>query len=75
VFSGHVGAAARRVDTGIDGNRIVSYLECFHSGSTNPVRLVTIDPVAGTVASTIYAPLTNETWSKYSTRDTINLVR
>lgn len=75
VFSGHVGTAAKRVDTGVNGNRIVSYLECFHSPRTNPVRLVTIDPATGTVSTRIYAPLTDETWSQYSTTDSIDLVR
>ncbi|MCX8128480.1 MAG: metallophosphoesterase, partial [Clostridia bacterium] len=36
VFSGHVGAAAKREDTGVNGNKIVSILGCFHSTTTNP---------------------------------------
>ncbi|MCA0295766.1 MAG: metallophosphoesterase [Actinobacteria bacterium] len=75
VFSGHVGQATKRIDTGVHGNKIVSYLECFHSGSTNPVRIVTIDPASGKVTTKIYSPYTDETWSQYSTSDTIDLVR
>jgi len=75
VFSGHTGNAARRVDTGVNGNKIVSYLQAFHSSTTNPVRIVTIDPASGLVTSRIIAPYTNETWRSYSTSDTISLVR
>ena len=42
VLSGHVGQAAVRTDTGINGNKVVSFLQAFHS-TTNPVRLVEID--------------------------------
>jgi hypothetical protein len=75
VFSGHTGMAARRVDKGLNGNKIVSYLQTFHSGTTNPVRIVTINPASGLVTTRIIAPYTNETWSSYSTSDTISLVR
>ncbi len=75
VFSGHTGQAARRVDRGVHGNRIVSYLQAFHSRATNPVRLVTIDPASGLVATSIVAPYTNETWSQYSTSDSLALIR
>ncbi|HEY3408406.1 MAG TPA: hypothetical protein VGK53_09570, partial [Propionicimonas sp.] len=75
VFSGHTGMAARRVDKGLSGNTIVSYLQTFHSDTTNPVRIVTISPASGLVTTRIIAPYTNETWSSYSTSDTITLVR
>jgi hypothetical protein len=75
VFSGHTGNAARRVDKGVKGNKIVSYLQTFHSNTTNPVRIVTINPASGLVTTRIIAPYTNETWGSYSTSDTIALVR
>ncbi len=75
VFSGHTGSASRRVDTGVSGNRIVSYLQAFHSNKTNPVRIVTINSASGLVTTRIVAPFTHETWSAYSTSDTISLIR
>lgn len=75
VFSGHTGQALRRVDRGVHGNRIVSYLQSFHSRTTNPVRIVTIDPGSGLVTTAIAAPYTNETWTQYSTSDSIVLIR
>ncbi len=64
VFSGHVGQAASRTDSGIKGNRILSFLGAFHS-TTNPVRLVEIDTQAGTVTSLVYAPKTNTQYPEY----------
>lgn len=58
VLSGHVGNSAIRTDTGINGNKIVSMLQCYHSW-TNPVRLVEIDTAAGSVTSKVYAPAAN----------------
>ena len=55
VLSGHVGNAAERTDTGINGNKILSLLQCYHS-STNPVRLVEIDTASGSVDSKVFAP-------------------
>ena len=75
VFSGHTGNALKRVDTGVHGNRIVSYLQTFHSSRTNPVRIVTVSPASGLVTSSIVAPFTRETWAQYSTSDTLALVR
>lgn len=61
VLSGHVGGAASRVDTGNNGNKILSLLQCFHSRTTNPVRLLTISVSKGTVKNSVYAPYTKET--------------
>ncbi len=66
VFSGHVGNSAVRTDTGVNGNKILSILQTFHS-STNPVRIVQIDTAAGTVTSSVYAPSTNTNYPTYST--------
>lgn len=59
VLSGHTGAAASRVDTGDAGNTIVSLLTAYHSTTTNPVRLVTVDTAKNTLATWVYAPRTD----------------
>lgn len=61
VVSGHTGGSASRVDTGNSGNKILSLLQCFHSRTTNPVRLIEINASAGTVNHRVYAPYTDET--------------
>jgi Calcineurin-like phosphoesterase len=66
VLSGHVGMAGARVDTGVHGNKIYSFLNTFHSETTNPVRLFTVDTKAGTLKTWVYAPHTNQTFSEYS---------
>ena len=66
VLSGHVGQAAVRTDTGVTGNKVVSFLQTFHS-TTNPVRLVEIDTATGTVTSRVYAPQTDTSYPEYST--------
>ncbi len=68
VFSGHVGQATRRVDHGVHGNRIDSFLTTIHSNSTNPMRLVEIDTKAGTLSTKVYGPWTDETFTKYSAK-------
>ncbi len=55
VFSGHVGTAAHRVDRGVHGNRVASFLNTFHSPS-NPVRLVSVDTRTNRLQTWIYAP-------------------
>ena len=64
VFSGHTGDATHRVDTGVHGNRIVSFLQALHS-STNPVRIVEIDTAAGDASSWIYAPHDNRAYPEH----------
>ena len=65
VFSGHTGQATYRTDLGTHGNKIVSFLQAFHSNTTNPVRIVNVDSRTGAISSQIYAPYTNEHWSQY----------
>lgn len=67
VLSGHVGGGASRVDTGANGNKILSLLQCYHSRTTNPVRLLTISVDKGTVVSSVYAPYTKETLAAKAT--------
>ncbi|MDF1487558.1 metallophosphoesterase [Tessaracoccus caeni] len=74
-FSGHQGAAHSRVDTGVNGNKVVSYVGAFHSATSNPVRIVTIDADTGVVKSTVEAPSLDTTWTQYSTSHTINVIK
>ncbi len=55
VFSGHVGQWGTRLDTGVNGNTIVSYLTCLHSAD-NPVRTLEIDTVSGQVTTKLVTP-------------------
>lgn len=64
VLSGHVGTSASRTDTGVNGNKIVSFLQGFHSTS-NPVRLIEIDTNTGTLSTRIYAPQDAAYWTQY----------
>lgn len=67
VFSGHVGIAAKaRVDTGVKGNKIYSFLTTMHDATSNPVRMIEVDPKAGTLKTKIYGPYTDKTWTEYS---------
>lgn len=61
VVSGHTGMSASRIDAGVNGNKILSLLQCFHSQTTNPVRLIKINAAAGSVTNWVYAPYTSET--------------
>jgi len=60
VFSGHTGKARTRTDKGVKGNKIVSYLQCFHSNTSNPVRTVSIHTDSGKVYSDIHWPSTGK---------------
>ena len=51
VFSGHVGQAAHRVDKGVHGNRIDSFVVAMHSNTTNPIQLVRVDTKKNTLKS------------------------
>ncbi|GAB3999279.1 hypothetical protein GCM10028771_33950 [Nocardioides marmoraquaticus] len=56
VLSGHVGSAALRVDTGRQGNKVVSLLQTFHSNDANPVRLLQVNPSRGSFTTSIVSP-------------------
>ncbi len=70
VISGHVGRYGSKVHTGLNGNKIVSFNQTFHSNTTNPVRLLEVDTKAGTVTSKVYAPATGETIAAAATSHT-----
>lgn len=63
VFSGHVGTSGFREDTGVNGNKIYQFLNCFHDGTTNPTRIVEIDTAANTLNTRVYAPFNDTTRS------------
>ncbi|SDV04447.1 3',5'-cyclic AMP phosphodiesterase CpdA [Microlunatus sagamiharensis] len=65
VLSGHTGKGATRTDVTSKGTTVASMLQCFHSMTTNPVRLVQIDTKAGTMKTWVYAPYTNESWKQF----------
>lgn len=60
VLSGHTGKDKMPVDTGVGGNRIVSYLQCFHRRTANPFRRLSINTETGKISSTIYTPSTGK---------------
>ncbi len=66
VFSGHTGTARHRVDRGVRGNRIDSFLLTMHSNTTNPLRLVTINTSARTLRTSVYAPWTDTRYPAYA---------
>lgn len=52
-LSGHVGSAAQRVDTGQHGNKVVSYLQTFHSNTDNPTRLIEFNVKTNSVTAKV----------------------
>jgi hypothetical protein len=66
VLSGHAGRAASRVDTGTNGNRIVSLMLTMHDNRTNPVRLVELNTAADTLNTWVHAPHTKTSYPALS---------
>jgi hypothetical protein len=66
VLSGHVGVAGSRVDVGRHGNRIASFLGTFHSNTTNPVRLLVVQPRLGRITARFAAPKNGQTFPQYN---------
>ena len=60
VLSGHTGKDKMRLDKGTHGNRIVTYLQCFHSRTGNPFRRLSIHTDTGRIYSEIYTPSTGK---------------
>lgn len=76
VFSGHTGTTATRVDTGVHGNKIYSFLQTIHSSTTNPVRLVEVDAEKGAIKTWVYSPYTRQSYPEWnSTIEDVNWVR
>lgn len=60
VLCGHVGDATTKVLQGQNGNQIYTFLQAFHSLSTNPVRLIRVDTARQTIQTWIDGPATGE---------------
>jgi hypothetical protein len=71
VFSGHAGTSKHRVDYGVHGNRVDSYLLTMHSTTTNPMRFVEIDTRARTERTWVYAPWTKHAYGGKNYRGTV----
>jgi hypothetical protein len=54
VLSGHTGGSAHRVDKGVNGNTIYSFLQAIHDPKHDPTRMIQVDTKAKTVHSWIY---------------------
>jgi len=67
VFSGHVGEGGYRKDVRADGSSVVSFLGTFHSNTTNPVQILTVNTAAGTASTRFFAPQNGATWPQYAT--------
>jgi len=74
VVSGHVGEAGYREDVTANGNKVVSYLNTFHSRS-NPTRFLSIDTATGDLSATAYAPKDGATYSQYDKKSNITLIK
>ena len=56
VLSGHTGSHGYRVDEGDHGNLIHQFLQSYHDGKNNPVRLLIVDTDKGEISTRIYVP-------------------
>jgi len=68
VFSGHTGTSVYRVDAGENGNEIYQILQDYQGQDSGGgyIRLVEIDPKAGTIDCKMYSPFYNLTKTDYS---------
>lgn len=66
VFCGHTGSTTSRIDTGENGNKIVTILGCFHSSTKNPVQLCEINTAEDTVSCRFYSPIDGDEMKSYS---------
>jgi hypothetical protein len=60
-FSGHVGNSDFRQDTGVNGNKVYQFMDCYHDQVNNWMRILTFDTINNTVKTKVYAPLTDQT--------------
>lgn len=66
VFSGHVGQAGSRIDTGVNGNKVAGFVGAFHQSDFNPTRILTVDVKNDSVKSDIYAATVRDAYkAKY----------
>ena len=68
VLSGHVGASKKRDDVGLNGNHIYQLLQDYSAENygNGYIRLLDIDPAAGTISAKMYSPYINKTNNDYS---------
>lgn len=68
VFSGHTGTSVYRVDKGENGNLIYQILQDYQGQDAGGgyIRLLEIDPRAGTLSGKMYSPFYNKTKEDYS---------
>lgn len=71
VFCGHVGNSGYRTDTGVSGNKIYSFLDCYHDTTNNWMRLLTVNVPQAKITTKVYAPITNATRSESTANVTI----
>lgn len=69
VFSGHTGDFGYLQHRDAAGKPVEMIMTTYHSGSTNPVRLVDIDTAHDTYETHVYAPFTGETFTDGSAFD------
>ena len=55
VLCGHTGSHTYAVERGADGHAVHQFLQCYHDRA-NPVRLLEINPRAGTIKSRVHVP-------------------
>jgi hypothetical protein len=71
VVSGHVDSSAHHIDTGIHGNKIYEILQDYqgkgHDYGGGYLRLISIDPDAGTISAKMYSPYYDKTKGGTST--------
>lgn len=68
VFSGHTGTSVYRKDMGVHGNQIWQILQDYQGQDAGGgfIRLLEIDPEAGTLTGKMYSPFYNVTKDDYS---------
>jgi hypothetical protein len=60
VFSGHTGGSTHRVDKGVNGNIIYSFLQTLHDPKHDPTRLVQVDTAQQTLSTRVYVSDTDK---------------
>lgn len=76
VLSGHVGKSAWRDDAGEHGNRVVQILQCYQhiEAGGGYLRLLEIDPDAGSLRASMYSPFHDKTLADESAFELSGLV-
>ena len=59
VFGGHIPSWSQRELTGVNGNKIYAYNDCWHHADNNPVRLVEFSMSENKFDTYVYMPITS----------------